>query len=430
MSEQLLSILKARLEEFTGQGDPEVRRNALKEVLQLYILNFLYHHADYSKWVMYGGSALRIIHGLDRMSVDLDFEVPNPVTEKFLTSLKENIEHHFADTYNTGADFLEIKTTATRGLTLKFKVASLDLGHASKQVHVKIDLNHFRAPKTVTERRPITQGQLSFVILTYNMSALMASKLAAIFLREQRGIDAKMYDYKGRDIYDLLWYMDKKIVPDFDYLNAKLNEGESHIPDIKKLFDKITVDILNYDKMDELLRQDLFPLFTNRSLIENWVGSWQEHYLRLLEQYKIRTVAQLDRITVNRDFYTDNFSFTYWYGTKDGGLVHITCVVSEYWIIFAEGDLRIEIDAKLDDKIQLSTQNWPPQSQTPERLRKYATLFYRKIEAYFKKMNRVMLGDQIITRVIRMTADNLNPNEQILLNPSALLSTELDDLLK
>jgi len=75
MSEQLLSILKNRLEELTDQSDPEVRRNALKEVLQLYILNFIYHHPKYNTWVMYGGSALRIIHGLDRMSVDLDFEI-------------------------------------------------------------------------------------------------------------------------------------------------------------------------------------------------------------------------------------------------------------------------------------------------------------------------------------------------------------------
>src|SRR3989338_10017460 len=122
MSEQLLSILKARLEEFTGQGDPEVRRNALKEVLQLYILNFLYHHPDYSKWIMYGGSALRIIHGIDRMSVDLDFEVSHAVTEKFLDELKNEIEEHFKNTYGVGADFLTIKITTVIWMLLKFHV--------------------------------------------------------------------------------------------------------------------------------------------------------------------------------------------------------------------------------------------------------------------------------------------------------------------
>jgi predicted nucleotidyltransferase component of viral defense system len=425
MSEQLLSILKARLEEFaTGQGDPEARRNALKEVLQLYILSFLYHHPLYSNWVMYGGSALRIIHGLDRMSVDLDFEVPSPITEKFLTSLKEDIEHYFANTYNSGADFLEIKITGTRGLTLKFKVASLELGHASKQVHVKIDLNHFTARKTVTERRPITQGQLSFVILTYNMSALMASKIAAIFLRGTRGVGESVYEEKGRDIYDLLWYMERKVMPDFDYLAAKGID----MRDPRVLFDKLTLKM--NDVSNDNLKQDLFPLFMDRSFIENWIGSWRESYLRLVEQYRIRTVTELDRIFIKRDFYTDNFSFTFWYQTEEGGTVRITCIVSEYWIIFAEGELRIDIDKKLDSKIQLSTTNWPPNSDKPERLKKYATLFYRKVEGYFKKMSRIMLGDQIVTKVIRMSADNFNPREQIILNPSALLSSELEDLLK
>lgn len=423
MSEQLLSILKARLEEFTGQGDPEVRRNALKEVLQLYILNFLYHHPTYSNWVMYGGSALRIIHGLDRMSVDLDFEVPSPVTEQFLKTLKEDIERHFMDTHSAGADFLEIKITSTRGLTLKFHVESLKLGHASNQVHVKIDLNHFAAPKTVTERRPITQGQLSFVILTYNMSALMASKIAAIFLRGTRGIGKAVYEEKGRDIYDLLWYMQRKVTLDFDYLKAKGID----VTDPRTLFDRLTLKM--NDVSEDNLKQDLFPLFMNRSFIEDWVGNWRESYLRLIEQYKIRTATELDRIMIDKDFYNDNYSFTFWYQTEDGGSARITCTVSENWIIFAEGDIRIEIDKKLGEKIRLSI-NWPPQSETPERLKKYATLFYRKIEAYFKKTSRVMLGGQIVTKVIRMTADSFNPREQILLNPSALLSSELEDLLQ
>ena len=58
------------------------------------------------------------------------------------------------------------------------------------------------------------------------------------------------------------------------------------------------------------------------------------------------------------------------------------------------------------------------------------TLLKDKNERYFQKTNRIMLGDTIITKVIRMTADNLNQNEQIVLNRAALLSCELDDLLK
>jgi len=41
----------------------------------------------------------------------------------------------------------------------------------------------------------------------------------------------------------------------------------------------------------------------DRSFIEHWIGNWRESYLQLAEQYRIRTVTELDRITVDKDFY-------------------------------------------------------------------------------------------------------------------------------
>lgn len=424
MSEQISIVLKRKLDDLGAYGeiDAGTRRNTLKEELQFYILNFIYHHPEYSKWIMYGGSALRIIHELDRMSVDLDFEVAHAITEKFLEELKKEIEKHFVSTYGTEPGFLTIKITTGRGLLLKFNVGKeLSISHPSKQVHVKIDLNHFTAPKTVTERRPINRDQLSFVITTYNMSVLMASKIAAIFLREQRGVGKSIYDYKGRDIYDLLWYMNKKATPDFDYLVAKGVD----VNDPKALFDRLTIDILNYEKMDALLKEDLLPLFEKRAYIENWLKNWRESYLRLLDGYKINTVTTLESIGVHQDFNTDNFSFVYWYRTEEGGSVRIVYTVSDYWIDFREGDLPTKINDKIIQLVEGDIKD-----RLSDKLKQYVTLFYEKTEAYFKKTNRVMLGDSIITKVIRTTADNLNQREQIVLNKSALLSCELDDLLK
>src|SRR3972149_1489315 len=124
MSEQILTTLKRKLDDLVAYGelDAETRRNALKEELQFYALNFIYHHPMYSKWIMYGGSALRIIHGLDRMSVDLDFEVEENVTENFLTELKNEIERYFRNTYGATESFLVIKTVTNRGLLLKFAI--------------------------------------------------------------------------------------------------------------------------------------------------------------------------------------------------------------------------------------------------------------------------------------------------------------------
>src|SRR3989338_5725909 len=155
MSEQITIILKRKIEDLAAYGgiDVETRRNALKEELQFYILNFIYHHPEYNAWIMYGGSALRIIHGLNRMSVDLDFEISHEAADKFLGKLKKEIENHFINTYGAEADFLAVKKISGRGLLLKFRVGEeLSLGHPSKQIHVKIDLNRFVAPKIVTER--------------------------------------------------------------------------------------------------------------------------------------------------------------------------------------------------------------------------------------------------------------------------------------
>jgi len=427
MSEQISTILKRKLDDLAIYSglDAETRRNALKEELQFYVLNFVYHNPEYNKWIMCGGSALRIIHGLDRMSVDLDFEVPHAVTEKFLEELKKEIEDHFSNTYGAGDDFLTIKITTGRGLILKFHVGKeISSGHPANQVHVKIDLNHFIAPKTVTERRPINRDQLSFVILTYNMGALMASKLAAIFLRGTRGVGEAVYEEKGRDIYDLLWYMNKKVVPDFDYLITK----GINTKDPRALFDKLTLQINKVN--NENLKQDLAPLFVDRNFIENWLTNWRESYLQLLDEYKIRTIKALNYIAVRQDFSSDNFSFAYGYITDDGTPVRIVYTISDYWIVFRDGDLPIEADVKLEDKLDFRSNGATSRPTSQDKLKRYATLFYQKTENYFKKTNKVMLGDIIVTKVIRMTADNLNQKEQIVLNKSALLSCELDDLLK
>ena len=421
MSEQILTILKRKLDDLAVYGgiDAETRRNALKEELQFYVLNFIYHHPEYGKWIMYGGSALRIIHGLDRMSVDLDFEISHAITEKFLEELKKEIESHFANTYGTSADFLTVKITNGRGLSLKFNVGEdLILGHPSKQVHVKIDLNHFVAPKTVTERRPINRGQLSFVIITYNMSALMASKIAAIFLRGTRGVGEARYEEKGRDIYDLLWYMNKKVVPDLDYLIAKGVD----VKDPRALFDKLTLQMNKVS--DKNLEQDLEPLFVDKNYIRNWLKNWRESYLRLLDEYKIHTVTALQEILIKEDFSTDNFSFIYAYDTLEKDIVKIVYTVTYEWIKFQK---PLGVDTR-DDLMKLVRAE--SRTELDDQIKQFMALFFKKNASYFEKVNRIILGDAINTKVIRMTADNLNQKEQIVLNKSALLSCELDDLLK
>lgn len=427
MSEQILARLKRKCDELAAYGgvDAETSRNALKEELQLYVLNFIYHHPKYNNWIMYGGSALRIIHGLDRMSIDLDLEISQSVTKEFLEVLKKEVGDHFTNLYGARTDFLTAKITNSRGLTLKFHVGEeLSFGHPSKQVHVKIDLNHFVAPKTVTERRPINRDQLSFVVTTYNMGSLMASKIAAIFLRGTRGVGKDTYEEKGRDIYDLLWYMNKKVIPDIDYLTAKGID----VRDLRALFDKLT---LRMNKVrDENLKQDLLPLFMDRTFIENWLKNWRKSYLRLLDDYKINTVTTLVSVQINDNLQASILSFTYTYNTEVENSVRIRYVISGNWLDRGSGNLAVEVDKTLKGKIGFPRDRWHVDPATEDLLERYVSLFNQKTENYLGRTNRIMLGDEIVTKIIRMTADKFNQKEEIVLTTSALLTCELDDLLK
>lgn len=430
MSIQILTVLKNKLNDLAANGElnAETRRNTLKEELQFYLLNFIYHHKEYNQWIMYGGSALRIIHGLNRMSVDLDFEVAHTVTANFLEELKKEIENYLINAYGANDDFVTMKIINSRGLRLKFHVGQeLSLGYSSNQVWIEIHLHHFVALKTVIERRPINRNQFSLVILTYNMSALMASKLAAILLRGTRAVGKDIYHEKGRDIYDLLWYMEKKIVPDFDYLIAKGVD----IKDLRALFDKLTVQMNKVN--DKNLKDDLAPLFVDKTFIANWLSNWHESYFKLLEEYKMYTATELKQVEICYGP-SDIFSFFVRYQTEENKLVRIHYLLAnDSRIDFDEGDLRIKIDPKIGDKIVFDNTSWEIKSATQkkqEKLKQYAMLFYQKTENYLKKTNRIMVGDRIVTKIIRMDATNLNLNEQIALNRSNLLSCELDDLLK
>ena len=429
MSEQITTILKRKLEDVSAYSglDAETLRNAFKEELQYYVLNFIYHHREYSNWIMYGGSALRIIHELDRMSVDLDFEVVHPVTDKFLEDLKKEIDEHFANTYGTDTNFLSIKIAHDRGLLLKFNVGEdLSFGHPSKQVHVKIDLNHFSTPKGVTiERIPIHHSQLSFVIKTYSLSALMASKLAAIFLRGTRDVGEAVYEEKGRDIYDLLWYMSKKIVPDLEYLKAKNVEGAK---DYRTLFTKLAVKMNNVSEKN--LKDDLTPLFLDTRYVTNWITNWRETFFQLRDKYKIRTASKFERVRVFEDFRTDIFSFIFEYSTKEGDHVRIVCNLSEYWFLFKDIEVSFPINNVVSDHIEFSANGSSSRPTSEKKQKEYASLFYEKIEAYLKKINYEIVGDTLTTKLIRITADNLNQKEEIILRKEDLIRCDFDDLLK
>jgi hypothetical protein len=186
--------------------------------------------------------------------------------------------------------------------------------------------------------------------------------------------------------------------------------------------------------MDDCLKDDLSYLFENPHQFDDWLSTWRDSYLQYLDNYKIRTVTELDHIRIFHMVSMgsrDEYHFEYWYRTTDNKIVSIVCKLFEDWIIYGEGDLLSDIDTSLEGKINFSSNSRYSRTEAGEKkLKQYATLFLKKTESYLEKTKHIMLGDVIATKLIRWTTANLNPKEQILLTRSALESNELDDLLK
>ena len=90
---------------------------------------------------------------------------------------------------------------------------------------------------------------------------------------EKRGVKVK-----GRDYYDLLWYMQKQIVPNSDRLAKSM-----HACTIGEAFGKIRQKVKAIKPRD--LLTDLRPLFENGDFAQKWVKTFREQFEHLYGSY-------------------------------------------------------------------------------------------------------------------------------------------------
>lgn len=237
------------------------KRNLLKEYLQVVVLDFIYSHPTYSQLLFYGGSALAHCFDLQRLSEDLDFI---DETKKVKTAkLAKDLEDYFSKRTD-----LEAKATVQKfRIYLKFPILH-DLGITTREetdtlflkVEVYSEFDFCQGYKT--DIRPIFKYNRSLLIKTLDPSTLMATKIRAIFFRKwektdkQGKITAKV---KGRDYFDLLWYLQKGIQP-----NLSCIEGFENMKDLKE---KLLAIVASVDSRS--IQLDLEALIGNPGFVNN-----------------------------------------------------------------------------------------------------------------------------------------------------------------
>ena len=212
-------MIERVLEEKIAQYDPANaldQENVLAELLQHYVLAGLSRAGFFRVAEFHGGTYLRIIHGLDRFSEDLDFVLkePNPdfAWDEYLKPLVRSLD-------NEGLSFEVSDRRATSAAVHKAFLKTDSIGNV-----LEIELPHTRDPrrkiriKLEIDTNPPAGSSFETSYLNFPvLSAITAQTLESAFASKCHALLCRSYT-KGRDWYDFLWYVARAIRPNFELL--------------------------------------------------------------------------------------------------------------------------------------------------------------------------------------------------------------------
>ena len=255
----------------------QTQRIILKEALQAYVLDFLYNHAEYRQLNFYGGTCLHVVYQLNRLSEDIDLDNQSQID---LVTLASDLTQHFS---NMQPD-IEISAHQQRGendvlrITMRFPVLfSLGLSpHQDENLHLKVEVSHHRQVAEI-QYTPVLYYSRAFVPAHFSLETMMAGKILAC-LERSFTIGAQK-TIKGRDFYDLLWFMQQQIHP----LEEKLGNDGQQVYTLDSAIQTLQAKIDQITRRD--LAQDLLPLFENRPFIDAWLDVFHQNFARFSRFY-------------------------------------------------------------------------------------------------------------------------------------------------
>ncbi len=277
----LIQLLRHTLDSKDPLLPLETKRILLKEVLQAYVLDFIYNHPRYRRLNFYGGTCLHVVYGLNRLSEDLDFDNSGGVD---LSGLPEDMTGLFRK--SMGYEAVEIKSQRGENdilrVTIKLPVLN-ELGlspYRNEALHLKVEVSYHKQI-AVLQHTPVFHLGRSFVPSHFSLETMMAGKMIACLERNfQRGREGAFI--KGRDYYDLLWFMQNGIRP----LEEKLAKDGEKPYTVESAMLALKEKITGISISD--LAVDLLPMFESRAFIEAWLEAFHANIERYAAGYIIR----------------------------------------------------------------------------------------------------------------------------------------------
>ncbi len=252
--------------------------NALREILQEIALLGLWRSKFFEHSALYGGTALRVLYGLDRYSEDLDFSLLKPddlfSLEAYAGSLQREINsfgfqvdfERRRKSLQTPIESAFLKTNTYKQLIIIEASEYLlrDL-HPLKNLKIKLEVDTDPPGGFETETRYVLQP-FPFSVRIFSLPDLFAGKLHAVLCRHWRS------RVKGRDWYDLIWYASKHPEVRLSHLEARMRQSGNYCEERPLSAEKLrrllreAVDTLNVAKS----RQEVSPFVRDHRALDVW----------------------------------------------------------------------------------------------------------------------------------------------------------------
>jgi len=224
--------------------------HALREILQELVLCALWRAKFFEHALFYGGTALRVLHGLDRFSEDMDFSLLRPNDDFQLVTFGKAITEELrswgfqvdlqikAKSQITPIQSAFLKTDTTLAMLVVEAPADLvQMGQGTRQLKIKIEVDT-NPPLDFAEETRLLLQPIPFSVRTMMLPSLFAGKMHAVLCRVwgQR--------VKGRDWYDMVWYVGRAIPLQLSHLEARMRQS-GHYASSAPLSRDVLLDLLS-----------------------------------------------------------------------------------------------------------------------------------------------------------------------------------------
>ena len=232
-----------------GAANPRQARLLLREYLQHLILRQLFEQKILQQWIFHGGTALRIIYGLNRFSEDLDFHLRTPDSQYSLTAtvkaLCRNLE---LQGYRISESRIVERTVLSAFISFEQLLYEFNLSpHSNAKLSVKIELDT-NPPGGFDYRQTLVNQYFPFGLIIHDLPTFLAGKLHALIQRPFT---------KGRDYYDLVFLLSRwqELIPNITYLRNALRQTNYRGEEITEHnWRNVILDIISKTNWDRVIK--------------------------------------------------------------------------------------------------------------------------------------------------------------------------------